>query len=337
MHLHIDHGIVAGKAGQKLVIDPSRKSHGFSDAIVTHAHSDHALIGANACTYHLTEATRDLVAHKIPKKGLVQCKEWKRAWHSNGMDVELHSAGHILGSSQVALNDGEERAVVTSDFKLQDSIIQKGAEPLECDTLVIETTFGLPCFSFPPREQVYHEMGSWIRRMIGLGQFVVLAGYATGKAQELTAVCNEYAGEIPVVHERIFSNNQVYDRHGARLGDFLLLNHNLKDANVAILPPTLATPNVLQALSFSLNRPVSSALATGWNFKQHFDRIFPLSDHADFAQLLEYVERSRAKRVLCMHGYAREFAGYVHRRKGIASRALEGVSQTVLEEFSVHA
>ncbi len=43
-----------------------------------------------------------------------------------------------------------------------------------------------------------------------------------------------------------------------------------------------------------------------WRFGT--DAAFPLSDHADYDDLLEYVRRTGARAVHTMHGFADEFA-----------------------------
>jgi len=155
-----------------------------------------------------------------------------------------------------------------------------------------------------------------------------------GKSQELTKVVNEYTGITPLVHDSVFRNNAVYEKHGTKLGDYIQLDHNLKDSSVLIMPPSLVNHNILQVLQFSLHKKIFSGMATGWSFRNGFDTLFPLSDHADFGQLLHYVEQAEPKLVVTMHGFEREFASYVQRRLGIAARPLCEEGQKTITEFS---
>jgi len=50
-------------------------------------------------------------------------------------------------------------------------------------------------------------------------------------------------------------------------------------------------------------------------------RRFPLSDHADFDDLLEFVKRVNPRRVFTLHGFAADFARFL-RRQGLEARAL---------------
>ncbi|RLG70858.1 MAG: exonuclease, partial [Candidatus Iainarchaeum archaeon] len=67
-----------------------------------------------------------------------------------------------------------------------------------------------------------------------------------------------------------------------------------------------------------------SAYFSGFALKNNFrlfDKAFPLSDHADFKQLLRYVEQSNAKRIYTYHGFAKEFASYLN-KKGYSAKVL---------------
>ena len=60
------------------------------------------------------------------------------------------------------------------------------------------------------------------------------------------------------------------------------------------------------------------------------DVAFPLSDHADYDELLRYVELVQPKRVLTVHGFAAEFAADL-RRRGIEAWALAEDNQLELK------
>jgi Cft2 family RNA processing exonuclease len=300
-------------------------------AIISHGHSDHVSMNSET-NYVCTPETMALLEGMGKSKGNISGTSFGKGIAIGDSSVSLHNSGHILGSAQILVESGKTVAV-TSDFKMQDSIIQKGAVPLKCDALVIETTFGQPCYSFPEREEVYQQIGSFVREKSKKG-FVVLAGYALGKAQELTKAVNEYAGIVPLVHDSIFGNNRVYEQHGVKLGDYIELDHNLNESQVLIMPPSLLNRHLLQVLEFSLRKKVFSGMATGWQRRNGLDAVFPLSDHADFSQLLDYVKQAEPKLVVTMHGFEREFAGYVQRRLGIAARPLGEKGQKTIAEFA---
>jgi Cft2 family RNA processing exonuclease len=69
-----------------------------------------------------------------------------------------------------------------------------------------------------------------------------------------------------------------------------------------------------------------TAVLTGWAIdrgRRYFngvDQAIPLSDHADFSELLEYVRKARPKKVYTVHGFA-EFVNSL-RDKGFDAEPL---------------
>ncbi len=332
MHVYDENGVVV-HASEKILIDPHRKKVSADRVLVSHAHSDHVSIGAkNEFPYFMSTPTHGLIETKIPKNARTHTMDFRKVVHAGSEKVSLVNSGHIIGSSQIVV-EGEKTVCVTTDFKLQDSIIQKGAEIVPCDILVVESTFGLKQFSFPTREHVYEEMSAWMKDAQQNNLLPVLAGYATGKAQEITKIVNEYSNMTPFVHESIFEKNSIAEKHGASLGKYEKIDHNLKDAELLILPPSLCTPHVLHAISVSAKRHVISAKCTGWAWKESFDRNFQLSDHADYEQLLQYVKEAQPKQVFTHHGFERELALSLSRELGVNARPLEEAKQKVLAHY----
>lgn len=331
MRLFLKNGLWIETGNQSVGIDlrSGKKKAAFS--LISHAHSDHYSAGhENAWA---TEETIALIQNNKPSFNHCQPVSFGKKQSIGEMNASFHNAGHVLGSGQIKIETGEQTVLVTSDFNPVDSILFQGAKPTECDWLVVETTFGMPEYSFPERETVHQEIGKWIQENAKQNKFTVLAGYALGKAQELTRICNEYANEVPLVHEKIFLHNQTYEKFGVKLGKFVKLDHNLNEANVLILPPTLLDKNIVPALEYSLGKKVVTAMATGWKRGNGFDKIFPLSDHADYSHLLEFVRECHPKQVYTMHGFTREFAASVQRKLKIPARALGEKNQLSLAEF----
>ncbi len=302
------------------------------DVLVSHAHSDHAKIRSSN-NYFMTEQTRALCGAR-EMKNIVDVY-FGQKFRVGEFDVSLHPSGHILGSAQCRISNSLD-SVVTADFKLQKSILFEPAEVLPCDVLVIESTFGKPSFSFPARDIVYSDMLSWINGELSKNHFVVLGGYSTGKAQELTKFSNEFLNQPPLVFRKIFEQNKVYEKFGLKLGDYFLLDNNLKESNILIVPPHLISDDLLVALSHQLKKKVSCAIATGWKYNSRY-KLFPLSDHADFSGLLDYVKESGAKQVFAYHGFDKEFSLWVEKKLKVPARPLSLGGQTALQEFALPA
>jgi len=302
-------------------------------SLISHAHSDHGKIG-NAEQHMMSAATKALLHMKIKNRKGILTPEFNEKIEFENSRISLHDSGHILGSAQFLIESSGQTTAFTNDFKLQGSIIQKGAEILKADTLVIESTFGMPEYAFPGRNEVYAQMASWVKQNLRDKKFIVLFGYALGKAQELTKFANEFCGISPIVHEKIYENNKIYEKFGTKLGNYSMLDHNLSEGEMLIMPAHMLSNDLLQIIAEYSKRPVASCVASGWLFRNYpHSKVFPLSDHADFLQLMHYIRQAEPKTVLTTHGFEREFANYIRRKLRINARALTEQKQSYLQEF----
>lgn len=330
MRFSFEGGIVCQNGHGKFLVDPKSAKQKQRTAVISHAHSDHFTNGFSKAW--MTPETHALLQNRHSSLKNTHSAEYKKKFVVEGCNVSFHNAGHVLGSSQI-LMESDQTVLISSDFNPVDSILFPAALPQKCDTLIVESTFGLAQYAFPSRERVHDEMGNWIKQQISQNRFVVLAGYALGKSQELTRIANDFAGIAPIVHDQIFANNQTYEKFGVELGDYVKLDHNLKDSNLLILPPSLMDKHLVSALEFSTGKKVVTANATGWEYRGGFSKSFCLSDHADFNGLLEFVAACNPKQVLTMHGFSRELASAITRKLKIPARSLETGGQLGLNEF----
>lgn len=67
------------------------------------------------------------------------------------------------------------------------------------------------------------------------------------------------------------------------------------------------------------------ALDAGARWRFGTDAAFPLSDHADYDDLIEYVKLTGAASIYTLHGFAHEFA-FDLRRRGLQAQPLEEVA-----------
>ena len=285
--LSLGNGVSYQSNGSHVLFDPSRKAR-EGIVCISHGHSDHAR--SHDTTTLMTQATMDITGLEG------EAVQYGRESHG----VTAHSAGHVLGSAQFEING----VVYTGDL-LTDNPLLGGAEPIPCEELVIEATFGVPNYVFRPREEIISEMEAWIKNNYSAGKTVVLGGYALGKAQELTKIASG-AGFTPLVHPKIAAVNRVYEAHGVRVGEWVESGTQeaaemMKENFVAVMPFHQVKAPLLEALSRNGRRAVA-ALATGWGFGNGCGaKSFPLSDHADFPHLLSYVEAAEPKKTPLKH------------------------------------
>jgi Cft2 family RNA processing exonuclease len=311
------------------LIDPHKSPKNHKKVFFTHAHSDHVKL-AKEREFYATLATIDLIKKRFVRKYNLDFTTlaFEKKYRINDFDIELSPNGHILGSAQTKIESNEKTTVLTSDFRLQDSLLFKGAKPIECDTLVLETTFGSPNYSFPSYETVLNDLVTFFEK--NNDKLIVFAGYSLGKAQELVAIANQ-AGSSVVVHESIYEMNKIYEKHGISLGKYSKLDHNLEENNVLIMPPGLVDKFLLATLKHFEKREIITAIATGWEWNKSYDYVFPLSNHADYNDLIAYVDASKPKTILTDHGFCTEFARKLNRLGYNAKPLAQNNQQTIME------
>ena len=142
-------------------------------AFVSHGHSDHI---APHNEIIVSERTARLMQSRLPGKRIEHVLPFGKKRTVHGLDLMLLPAGHIFGSAQCFLFAGDETLLYTGDFKLRPGKSAEQAEWRQADTLIMETTFGLPRYRFPPTEQVIDQIVTFCHDTIGDGQVPVLLG-----------------------------------------------------------------------------------------------------------------------------------------------------------------
>ncbi len=309
---------------ENLWLDP-RGAREF--AFVSHAHSDHT--GRHRETI-LTEATSRLMRARLgPPAGREIILPYREPSSCRGVQVELLPAGHVLGSAQCLLTTDRGTLLYTGDFKLRTGLSCEAAEARPADTLIMETTFGLPRYVFPPAEEVLAAVVKFCLEAREDGATPVLLGYSLGKAQEILAALAS-AGLPIMLHGSVWGMTQIYTDLGVTFPPHEKYAADRLADHVLICPPSVAGSAMLRKITSR-----RTAVLTGWAMdggaarRAKVDAAFPLSDHADYADLLRYVEMVAPRRVLTLHGFAREFARDL-RARGLEAWALTGADQLEL-------
>jgi DNA ligase-1 len=243
------------------------------------------------------------------------------------------NAGHMLGAKQLVVEAAEGKFVYTGDFKFEDGFTTKRAEAEQCDYLLMESTYGSPTTVFPRREEVAESIAKWVHKESKLNT-VLIGGYSMGKAQELVALLNEH-GITPLVHPRIEKVCKVYERFGVKMQRIAMDSAEGEEMKkrdfVGVMPFHMVNRELAYEVSRLCNRGVATALATGWanTFYYPVDRVFPLSDHADFGEMLDYLEIAKPKQVWCCYGDA-EYLAKGLRAKGYSAAPLAEAGQQML-------
>ena len=314
-----------------LWMDPQRPQR---RAVVTHAHYDH-LAGHDEIL--ASPATARLLRVRVPKRTKIrEIPFGKPVALGKGASLTLSPAGHILGSAMVLVKRKvgarETRLLYTGDFKLRGGAMAEICQPKQADVLVMETTFGRPEYLFPPKDKVVGEIVSFCRNALKEGRVPILLGYSLGKSQEILHRIGS-AGFPILIHAAGHRMCEVYRELGQSLppaGKLGKITEEKVRGHVLIVPPSVARGREVKALE---SRKV--AVVTGWAldrgviYRYGCDEAFALSDHADYGELIEMVERVKPKEIRTVHGFSKEFAMDLQ-EKGYRAWALEGETQMVL-------
>jgi Cft2 family RNA processing exonuclease len=301
---------------------------------VSHAHSDH--IACHGCAI-ATPATAALLSHRIPQTGITPVPFDSDHALDGDLRIRLLPAGHVLGSAMLHVTRPEGTLLYTGDFKLGESLTVEQARPEPADTLVMESTFGLPFFRFPPRQDVIDRLIDIITAAFRDGRQPIVLGYSLGKAQEATRILTA-AGFNVTLHGAPHGLSGIYNELGVDLGPYRRYRYedfhgkdaiDLDERGVLVAPPHVAR----SAFVTRFKNPCRIIL-TGWAllknaiYRYGVDHALPLSDHADFGELLETVERVNPKKIFTVHGYE-EFATHL-RDRGYDATALRHHAQLTL-------
>ena len=291
-------------------------------AFVSHAHSDHVARHQMAIC---TELTRQLMLKRgsAGKRTEFRTLSAEQSLEVDGFELRLLPAGHILGSAMLHITRLRDGATLlyTGDYKLRQGITGEAAELRPADTLIMETTFGLPRYKFPPVAEIAESMVRFARETIAAGQIPVLLGYSLGKAQEILAAMRAVGHPI-MLHSSVMAMTGLLAPHLGELPAYSALDADHATGHVLILPPNAPQVDVLRQLG-----NCRMAMVTGWGldqsakYRHRVDEVFPLSDHADYPELIQTVETVKPRLVYTVHGFTREFAADL-RQRGYDARAL---------------
>ncbi|MGC4117645.1 MAG: MBL fold metallo-hydrolase [Myxococcales bacterium] len=294
-------------------------------SFVSHAHSDHA---ARHQRVVATAATLQVLAHRLGKLPSALPSPFNQSFTLDGIDLELIPAGHVLGSAQLRMTSKGRTVAYTGDLNTARSLTAEPHGIAFCDVLVIESTFGLPKYRFPPRLETYQAIHGFARQTLDSGATPVLFAYTLGKSQEAMKLLTD-AGLKVAAHSTIADLADVYAKLGCPI-PHRRFDGEIQPGEVLVFPMHLTRSRALDKIG-----PSRSAVLTGWaldpgtRYRYGTDAAFPLSDHADFDGLLTYVQQTGARKVLTLHGFAKEFAACL-RDRGIDAQPLETPKQMEL-------
>ena len=293
---------------------------------VSHAHSDHC---SSAARILCTPETAALHAARRGARDAVTLG-WGERLRVGGATVTLTPAGHTLGSAMIVAESARGRAAYTGDYKLRPNPFSPPAEIPRCDELVMECTFGEPRYRFPPDEELVRQLYAFVDALLAAGATPVVLAYALGKAQE--ALWHLTRGGYDVaLHGSIHAMCALHVGLGFDFpgpGAWSRYERGKVGARVLLTTPGTRKSAMVQKL------PAKRIVhLTGWayhpgahNIYRDCDLVLPLSDHADFDELVHLARASGAERIITMHG-APKFAAHL-RELGLNAEHLAHYPET---------
>jgi Cft2 family RNA processing exonuclease len=290
---HYDRGLFL--TGINLAVDVTRRQKlGF----VSHAHADHLARHELACC---TPETGRFYQHKFGDRP-VREMGYREPVELGGLRLTAYPAGHCLGSAMLLADDGQRTLLYTGDFKLGKPLTAEPADLPQADVLIIESTFGNPQYRLPDRQETIERFLGLVRQALAAEATPVIEAYTMGKSQEVTRILT-LAG-IPVLqHPQTYAISQIYRQCGIDLGDVHLYGDGPLPGHAVVVPPRMQKTQRVRGLKKTVTFAV-----TGWaahprtKWRLGVDHAIPISDHADYDELFEAIERVSPRQIYCTHG-----------------------------------
>ena len=308
----------------------SRRRRDFG--LISHAHSDHT---AKHSKPVLTHNTGLLLAEYLQKCSPILL-DYHEPLETPEYTITLYPAGHCLGSAQALVQSKSTgiKLLYTGDLKVQSSPTNEPLEPVPCDILVIEATYGSPEYTFPPQEQVLSTAFQILRSWISLGEKPVIQAWRMGKSQELLYLLLREGFDV-AVEESVYQIARIYEQGGVTFpGKYRAYSGNWSEGQVLICPPGRSFRGILEGVRGQRLMELTGWAAHGRSpWGRRGDSSLPYSDHADFNELVEYVNLVQPKQVYTVNGFP-QLAAHL-RQLGYPAVHLDGTKGVVDDGFQM--
>jgi putative mRNA 3-end processing factor len=271
--------------------------------VISHAHSDHI---AEHAAIIATPATARIFRHRRGEAEVVTQPYGERRDYGR-YALTFYPAGHCLGSAQVLVEADGERLVYTGDIKLRPNVAAEDAVVVPCDTLVMESTFGEPQYRFPPDVVTNERLYAAVDRALSDGRVPVVLAYALGKGQEALELLLRRGYRV-TLHGSVWNVAEIYRELGVEFsGPYERYDREHLRGRVLVAPPGCRRQPMVRNIARRY-----TIMLTGWALSRSapymykgVDLVLPLSDHADYDDLVRLARESRAQRIITMHGPAK--------------------------------
>ena len=288
---------------------------------VSHAHADHCTRAERIVCTPETAALHQ--ARRGHRDALVVPLNTPTTF--GDAEVVLHSAGHCLGAAMIEVRTAAGVLVYTGDYKLRANPFTPPSRILRCDSLVMECTFGEPRYVFPADDELLARLFEFIDATLAMGAIPVVLAYALGKGQEALFHLTRHGYDV-AVHGAIANLCRLHVELGHPFpGPGIWTPYRRGAVGHRVLLSTPSTRKTAMVQGLPAKR---IAYLTGWanhpgahNIYKGCDLVLPLSDHADYDDLVRTARESGASRIYTVHGprtFAARLSALGHRAEHLA-------------------
>ncbi|MFB6246373.1 MAG: hypothetical protein ABEI74_02150 [Candidatus Pacearchaeota archaeon] len=264
--------------------------------ITTHGHSDHIPNYIESDTLICTEITKRMIEFY---RGICEFTS-QEGFENDDLSINLYDAGHCLGAKMAFIVNKESghRILYTGDYNPRSRYCGR-ANPIKCDTLIIDSTYGDDKYSFPDYETSVKDFINYLKE--NFDQKIAIITYNLGKPQEIAQILESHGIRFSI------------DPKLKKINDLLGLEYNYEDTNSNFL---ITRANKRGMLNISAS---GWAINSGFVYARDIDRGFVISDHADFNDSINFISQCSPERVYTVFGSNKKFAKLIERELGIKS------------------
>jgi putative mRNA 3-end processing factor len=269
---------------------------------VSHAHADHCTRADHIVCTPETAALH--AARRGPRSAIVV--PYDTPTRVGDAEIVLHSAAHCLGAAMLEVRTADGALVYTGDYKLRPNPFTPPSRIPRCDVLVMECTFGEPRYVFPADDALLRQLYEFIEAAFVEGATPIVLAYPLGKGQEALHHLTSRGFDV-VVHGAIANLCRVHVQLGHPFpGPGIWTPYRRGEVGRRVLLTTPSTRNTAMVQGIGRRRIV---YLTGWayhpgahNIYKGCDLVLPISDHADYPELVRTARESGARRIYTVHG-----------------------------------
>lgn len=273
-------------------------------ALITHGHADHARAGHG--TVWASRQTLDIMAIRYGEDFCQTRIPVEDRVHIAELRATFSPAGHVLGSMQITVDDGNTAITVSGDYARVDNPACAAFALAPCDVFVTEATFGLPVFNHPSPQS---EVEKLLRSVAAQPDRCHLVGaYALGKAQRVIALLRQAGWDRPIyIHGALQRLCDYHIEQGIDLGE--LRPATVKQGKDAFKGQIILGPPSAFAATWAQRFPDPViCFASGWMQvrararQRGVELPLILSDHVDWPDLTRTIQDLSPQEVWVTHG-----------------------------------